>query len=262
MHFHLPKPLHGWREFAGEIAIIVVGVLIALTAEQVVEAVHWHEQVEAGREALRQDFITIVANAREREGEDGCIRRRLSEVVALLNASPGVLPSIGHLGSPPARPWYPASWDSLVASGVSAHMPREEMLAFSSIASSARTRQESTEQELLEWATIYTIVGPARRLDVGEAGQVRRAIANALYRLNLIRLGGPQVVDAIRRTGLLTPDDEMEIERQLHSVREGANWQAICGPIQPVSGRIVEAPYDPAIQTDPLGSRGAASHGG
>ena len=30
MHFHLPKPLHGWREFAGEVAIIVIGVLIAL----------------------------------------------------------------------------------------------------------------------------------------------------------------------------------------------------------------------------------------
>ena len=29
MHFHLPKPLHGWREFVGEVGIIVIGVLIA-----------------------------------------------------------------------------------------------------------------------------------------------------------------------------------------------------------------------------------------
>ena len=34
--FRLPKPLHCWREFAGEVAIIVMGVLIALGAEQVV----------------------------------------------------------------------------------------------------------------------------------------------------------------------------------------------------------------------------------
>ena len=32
MHFQVPKPLHGWREFAGEVGIIVVGVLIALAA--------------------------------------------------------------------------------------------------------------------------------------------------------------------------------------------------------------------------------------
>ena len=37
MHFHLPKPLHGWRAFTGEVGIIVIGVLIALGAEQIVE---------------------------------------------------------------------------------------------------------------------------------------------------------------------------------------------------------------------------------
>ena len=37
MHFHLPKPLHGWREFAGEVGIIVLGVLIALGAEQLIQ---------------------------------------------------------------------------------------------------------------------------------------------------------------------------------------------------------------------------------
>lgn len=40
MHLHLPKPLHGWRAFAGEVGIIVLGVLIALGAEQLVETIH------------------------------------------------------------------------------------------------------------------------------------------------------------------------------------------------------------------------------
>ena len=30
MRVSMPKPLHGWREFAGEVGIIVLGVLIAL----------------------------------------------------------------------------------------------------------------------------------------------------------------------------------------------------------------------------------------
>ncbi len=37
MHLHLPKPLHGWREFLGEVGIIVIGVPLALGAEKVVE---------------------------------------------------------------------------------------------------------------------------------------------------------------------------------------------------------------------------------
>jgi hypothetical protein len=41
MHFHMPKPIHGWRQFFGEVGIIVVGVLIALSAEQIVEERTW-----------------------------------------------------------------------------------------------------------------------------------------------------------------------------------------------------------------------------
>ena len=40
MHIHVPKPLHGWRALAGEVGIIVIAVLIALAAEQAVEALH------------------------------------------------------------------------------------------------------------------------------------------------------------------------------------------------------------------------------
>jgi hypothetical protein len=32
MHFHLPKPLHGWRAFAGEVGIIAVAALILTPA--------------------------------------------------------------------------------------------------------------------------------------------------------------------------------------------------------------------------------------
>jgi hypothetical protein len=46
MHFHLPKPLHRWRAFAGEVGIIVLGVLIALGAEQVAQWIHEQNDVK------------------------------------------------------------------------------------------------------------------------------------------------------------------------------------------------------------------------
>ena len=36
-----PNPIHGWRDFVKEVGIIVLGVLIALSAEQVVQALDW-----------------------------------------------------------------------------------------------------------------------------------------------------------------------------------------------------------------------------
>jgi hypothetical protein len=55
MHFHVPKPLHGWREFAGEVGIIVIGVLIALGAGQVVEWLHDRQVAEDARENVRAE---------------------------------------------------------------------------------------------------------------------------------------------------------------------------------------------------------------
>ena len=42
MHVHLPKPLHGWRAFAGEVGIIVLGVIIALAFGQAAQACRDH----------------------------------------------------------------------------------------------------------------------------------------------------------------------------------------------------------------------------
>ena len=46
MDIHKPKPWHNVREFLKEYAIIVVGVLTALAAEQAVEWLHWQHEVE------------------------------------------------------------------------------------------------------------------------------------------------------------------------------------------------------------------------
>ena len=37
MRIQLPKPMHGWRAFVGEVGVIVLGVLLALGAQQAVE---------------------------------------------------------------------------------------------------------------------------------------------------------------------------------------------------------------------------------
>lgn len=56
MHFHLPKPLHGWREFVGEVGIIVLGVLIALGAEQIIDDIRWHQKVERTKAELNAEL--------------------------------------------------------------------------------------------------------------------------------------------------------------------------------------------------------------
>jgi hypothetical protein len=56
MHFHLPKPLHGWREFLGEVGIVFLGVIIALGAEQLIESIHWHHRRALAENAMHEEL--------------------------------------------------------------------------------------------------------------------------------------------------------------------------------------------------------------
>src|SRR6185503_17394236 len=83
MHFHLPKPLHGWRAFAGEVGIIVVGVLIALAAEQAVQSIEWRHKVDAAIADMNNELGSGDGpEAYERVVLHDCIRTNLDALRA------------------------------------------------------------------------------------------------------------------------------------------------------------------------------------
>lgn len=68
MDVHKPKLVHNWREFLKEYAIIVVGVLTALFAEQAVQSIEWHHKVDAAiadmNNELRAAGLSAAGHAR------------------------------------------------------------------------------------------------------------------------------------------------------------------------------------------------------
>jgi hypothetical protein len=56
MRFIIPKPIHGWRAFWGEVGIIVLGVLIALGAQQLAEDWSDRRQTQTTMAALRAEI--------------------------------------------------------------------------------------------------------------------------------------------------------------------------------------------------------------
>ena len=80
MHFHQLKPLRGWREFSGEVGVIVLGVLIALGAQQVVEAINWKREVAGLRDAVREEINLDLGTYPYRARQKPCIAARLDEL--------------------------------------------------------------------------------------------------------------------------------------------------------------------------------------
>ena len=147
MHFHLPKPLHGWREFAGEVGIIVIGVLIALAAESVVDDWQWHRKVAV----VRRSLMGELANDRARWDIDiasaRCANRDIGRLDAWAQAG-------GNTSPPPApniRPnnffWmHSANWNLATGSQTLDHFPIKEQLAFASLYDGIAHRQNDLER--------------------------------------------------------------------------------------------------------------------
>jgi hypothetical protein len=114
MHVHLPKPLHGWREFAGEVGIIVLGVLIALGAEQMIEAIHARREVAEFRSAVDVELATDLAAYRFRIQQEPCVKRRLGELRQWLDADRSGKPLVpaGEIGRPSIFSFLSSVWKS------------------------------------------------------------------------------------------------------------------------------------------------------
>jgi len=201
---HKLKPLHGWREFIGEVGIILLGVLLAMGLEQMVELMHWRERVALGKEALGGDFSGIFAYSKERELESHCLSRRLAEIAAIVDKAgeTGRLPPVGPIGNPANRPWSLNSWNSLVGAQTAAHFSRDDLLNFGGIASYAVLIDKINREEFDDWAQLWVIVGPGRRIGDAEIGDIRRAISEAGYHAKLMRIAAYQIKDQIKQTGL------------------------------------------------------------
>jgi hypothetical protein len=154
MHFHLPKPLHGWRDFAGEVGIIVIGVLIALAGEQAVEWVHWRFVVADTRQALDRELADDLGVLQSRITQGPCISRRLSELTTVFRRHSNGLPLAlkGPLGQPQFPHIESSVWETVVADGATSHMQLDVRLRYSRLYAAIFWFREKTDEESEAWS--------------------------------------------------------------------------------------------------------------
>ena len=90
MRFQLLKPLRGWREFAGEVGIIVLGVLIALGAQQVVQSFNDRENVAQLRSAFKGELADVRARWEHMRAQDRCTLQRIEALENWATTAPAL----------------------------------------------------------------------------------------------------------------------------------------------------------------------------
>ena len=132
MHVHLPKPLHGWREFVGEVGIIVLGVLIALAAEALIERASWRQKVKLADTNMRVEVERNRTNAAQYAILQPCADRMLDRMTAdLISGNATDLNKVHAIGEPfVSEAWTATAWEAAVAGQIGEHMDAQRFLNY------------------------------------------------------------------------------------------------------------------------------------
>jgi hypothetical protein len=153
MDVHKPKPVANLRELATEIGTIVIGVLIALSAEQAVEALHWAHKIDEAENALRLELQQDDApQAYARAAITTCLQQSLDKMHALLetHGDRRAFLALARTYRPPSRTWDSESWHATVASDVGTHMGADRIVRWSRPFRIIPSMNEQSNRELVD----------------------------------------------------------------------------------------------------------------
>jgi hypothetical protein len=215
MEVHKPKPWRGWREFLKEYAIIVVGVLTALAAEQAVETARWAERVEAAEKRLKRELGGAYLIALERSMISQCLDRRLTTLKSALLSGEGrwepLAPMHGRSQGykvffVPNRIYEDQVWKSVEADGTAAHIGPARNALYARAYSLAGIFTGYATDEVLDVATLNLLNNATnlplpQRLDLIskiEQEQVRNTIADYQSKQLMFKIKATTRIDDAR----------------------------------------------------------------
>ena len=231
MHIHKPKPIHGWREFLKEYAIIVLGVLTAIGLDLAVETLHHREIVNRVEDALRENFTRFVKFKAMADQEEPCMAARAAEIRAILDEAGRTrrLARVGTIPQPTPMPWQIHTWEAMVASGAAPYLPNYRTVNYSRIAMSAIDLYTVATSEWEEWGALRSLSGPPRPFSDAEEAMDRDTLARAVEQARLVRFFAANTVPRIKTTHLL---DQKALDEALASGRRSEQARSMCHPIE------------------------------
>ena len=132
MRVHGPKLFGDWREFGREYAIIVLGVLTALLAQQAAESLNWKQKVAAAVADMDNELGSGDGpQAYARLAMHDCVAARLTNLRSAIEhgdraAGVALIDTIWF----PERTYDSLAREAATASDVASHMPHQHMLQY------------------------------------------------------------------------------------------------------------------------------------
>ena len=219
MKLRLPKPLHGWRAFAGEVGIIVVGVLIALGAQQAVETIQWRGSVSQLRDAMRSELAIDRARVEVNLSQDRCIQARLDAILRWAASAPA---SARIINADRPRLWnfHMSTWDMTKTSPTVGHFSLKDQLRYAGAYDSIANEQRYLFDEQGSWTDLAATLASADRPE--SRSRIEREVAIARLHLAARQTNGGSLLGRL---------DELGIKADSAALPAHVDVRQLCGPL-------------------------------
>ena len=160
MRFRLPRPLHGWHEFAYEIIIVVIGVMLALGGAQLLDTLRSRREVASFREALNHELGRDLGVYQSIIEGRACVTRRTRELERFLaDARAGRRDRLARpIGRPFMQTFYFSAWDNKGA--VTDEIPFDQRIAYGEVYDEFRENEKVLLNERDAWRSLAQFEQP------------------------------------------------------------------------------------------------------
>lgn len=210
MRLHMLRPVNGWSGFLTELVIVVLGVLIALGAQQAVDTWRTNRDIADFRAALQAETADNLEAYRGRMLQNACLSRRLDQLAAWQRDwQDGAGAALdGEIGRPLAYSLGFSAWET-GATSVAARMPLKERLAYAGLYDSLESYDKLRYREVEAWQGLFAYDG-ATRLSPPEVNALRGLILSARSTDRSMRTNWPGIRDEAARLGI-RPTFEIDV---------------------------------------------------
>lgn len=173
-------PPHGWPVVLWDLAVVTLGVLVALALQETVTTFHWRSEVDAERDVLHVEVRDNLDAVQDRLVLETCIKQKLAEIGTVLERAARRQPLgiTGRVGLPLPSAGAKGAWNIALAGQALAHMPHAEQLGFSNAYSQYENWDRIREEERSAWLDLAILDRPSLLTD-DDFVELRKAYARA-----------------------------------------------------------------------------------
>jgi hypothetical protein len=223
--------MRGWREFLGELGIIVLGVFIALGADQALQTYKQRGEMRELRAAIDEEIALGIEMYEARLRQSPCADARLVELERWLRGWREGKPQqlAGPISAPRSGPAGTSVWASRDPAVV-VQMPLDVKLAYAGIYDAFANLEVQRLDERMTWLALAEFDG-AEALDNNSRMRLQGLITRARWRAGNISSNVRDVKEVAQGMGIPLRS------AQLFSEEEVA---PLCRPILPVAAADAE----------------------